>query len=422
MSAQIFRLSLLAAAVAAAPFANATNGYFAHGYGIAAEGVAGVAAALPQDSLVIATNPAGLGAVGNRLDVGVDFFTPKRDASITGNAFGADQSYDGNGKKDFLIPSFGYAHALSPDLSWGVAVYGNGGMNTNYKTNPYQRFGATGEAGVNLEQLFISPAVSWKLNDRNSIGAAANLAYQRFEAKGISVFNGFSGDAANLSDRGTDSSTGVGVRLGWLGEPVRGLNVGASWSSKINTSAFDKYRGLFADHGNFDIPENYTVGLAVKPADGLSLGLDWQKIKYSDVASVGHSVVNLFQGNPLGSANGGGFGWKDVSVIKLGAVYDVSGQLTLRAGYSKADQPVQSGETLFNILAPGVVKTHWSLGGTWHLNPANDLSLAWTHAPKNTVSGVNSIPPGAPPAGFGGGNANVSLSEDIVGIAWGLKL
>jgi long-chain fatty acid transport protein len=39
---------------------------------------------------------------------------------------------------------------------------------------------------------------------------------------------------------------------------------------------------------------------------------------------------------------------------------------------------------------------------------------AYGHAFKKTVNGDNSIP-----AAFGGGNANVHLSEDVVGILFG---
>lgn len=108
---------------------------------------------------------------------------------------------------------FGYNHALSPSLAVGLAMYGNGGMNTDYSSNPYARFGATGPACINLEQLFITPAVAWRFAKGQSVGLALNLAYQTFEANGISIFNGFSADLAH----GTDSATGAGLRLGWQG-------------------------------------------------------------------------------------------------------------------------------------------------------------------------------------------------------------
>src|SRR5450830_369085 len=220
----------LAAALLAPLLASATNGYFSHGYGAKSEGMAGVGIALPQDALAAATNPAGTAAVGSRLDLGVSLFVPNRSSSITGNGVGPDASYDGNDTSNFLIPDFGYTRQISPSTSIGLAVYGNGGMNTDYATNPYARFGATGAAGVNLEQLFISPSVAYKVNDSHTVGVALNVAYQRFEAKGIQFFGdtGFSSSSANVSNQGTDSSTGVGVRLGWTGKVTPTLTLGAT--------------------------------------------------------------------------------------------------------------------------------------------------------------------------------------------------
>jgi long-chain fatty acid transport protein len=37
------------------------------------------------------------------------------------------------------------------------------------------------------------------------------------------------------------------------------------------------------------------------------------------------------------------------------------------------------------------------------------------------VKGRGSIPPGFPPAGFGGGEANLKMSQDSLGVAWGWK-
>ncbi len=46
--------------------AQATNGYFSHGYGIKAKGMAGATTAFAQDAMIAATNPAGMAFVGDR--------------------------------------------------------------------------------------------------------------------------------------------------------------------------------------------------------------------------------------------------------------------------------------------------------------------------------------------------------------------
>ena len=111
-----------ACAVALAPFAaHATDGYFAHGYGMKAKGRGGASTAMTGDAFGGANNPATMVWAGDRLDVGVDWFSPKREASRSGSAAGLDGSAK-SGSENFLIPEFGYNRMLSPMTSLGVTV------------------------------------------------------------------------------------------------------------------------------------------------------------------------------------------------------------------------------------------------------------------------------------------------------------
>jgi long-chain fatty acid transport protein len=401
----------LAVLIAAAEQASATNGYFLEGYGTDAKAQAGVGIALPLDSLTVATNPAGLAAVADGITFGVEIFRPRRDATL--DQGGQSQEFDGNGRRFFYLPDIGFSHHIGDRIAWGVALYGNGGLDTDYGSNPYARFGAQGRAGVDLEQAFLTPALAFKLNDANSVGMALNVAYQRFEAKGIGLFGNFSEAPDDVSNRAHDDSTGVGIRLGWLGQLNDYVSLGASWQSKTHMGRFAKYSGLFADGGAFDIPESYGLGIAVRPTRLLSIGLDWQRILYGEIPAVGNSLDSLFAGVPLGTSNGPGFGWRDISVIKLGGSYALSESVTLRAGVSKSQQPVPASQTFFNILAPGVVETHLTAGGSWKLDNRNRISVAWLHAFKKTVNGSGSIP-----LAFGGGEADVSLEEDSLAVSF----
>ena len=411
---------LLTALVGLAPTAAlATNGYFSHGYGVRSQSVAGVGIALPHDGLAAATNPAGTALVGDRLDVGLSLFRPDRGASIHGNQAGANGDYSGNGKANFFIPELGYARQASPAAAWGLAIYGNGGMNTDYRQNPYAAFGSRGRAGVVLSQLFVTPSVAYKLTPDHAIGGAVTFAYQRFAARGLGAFdNAFvSSHPGSVTDQGHDSATGWGVKLGWIGTIAPTVKLGAAWSSRIEAGNFDRYKGLFAEGGGFDIPATYGLGVAWQASPVLTLAADWQRIDYAKVKSVGNPLQQLFAGGQLGSTNGAGFGWRNISVFKLGAVYTLSPQVTLRAGYSRAGNPIPQDQTFFNILAPGVVRDHLSVGLSWKQPGGGEWSAAYTRGLRKTVSGQGSLP-----ASFGGGEADVHLGEDILGVAYTWRL
>ncbi len=406
-------LSVLAAALLSPLMANATNGYFSHGYGIKAKGMGGVGIALPQDSLAAATNPAGMVMVGDRIDLGVDWFMPNRGADIVGNP-GLTGTYSGNNTKNFLIPEFGYNKMMGSDMSLGVAVYGNGGMNTDYAKNP---FGAAGAAGINLEQLFIAPTWAMKLNPQHSIGVSLNLVYQTFSATGLTPFSmtpGMSSQPAFVTDNGKDSSTGIGLRLGWTGEITPVFTMGATFQPKTRMSKFSKYAGLFAEQGGFDIPASYGVGIAFKATPSTTIAADIEKIDYGNVASVANTLSGVTQ---LGANNGSGFGWQNMTVYKLGVSHVWNEAWTMRAGYNHNNAQIPATQTMFNILAPGVVQDHLTMGATWNISKDNELSFSYMHAFAQSVNGVTSIP-----AGFGGGNANINMYQDSLGVAYSWKL
>lgn len=125
-------LLAVATAAALAPLAaHATDGYYQHGYGIKAKGRAGAGTAMATDAFGGANNPASMAFVGGRIDFGVDLFSPIREAARAGGLAGIDGQAESD-SNFHLIPEFGYNKIINPDMSLGVTVYANGGMNTDY--------------------------------------------------------------------------------------------------------------------------------------------------------------------------------------------------------------------------------------------------------------------------------------------------
>ncbi len=406
-------ISLLTAGVMASPLAHATNGYFPIGVGPKTESMGGAGIALPQDAFAAAANPAGMVLVGDRVDFALTWFKPDRSADITGNTFGLNGSYSGNGRSNFFIPDFGYNKMVNPDTALGVVVYGYGGMNTQYNSNPFASFGAQGPLGINLEQLFIAPTWSKKLNATNSVGVSLNIAYQMFSATGLQPFDNttYSANPGSVTNKGTDTSTGYGIKLGWTGEVTPMVTLGATYQSKTKMSKFSSYSGLFADQGSFDVPASYGLGVAVKATPVTTVAFDVDQIDYSGVSSVGNTFPQPTQ---FGASGGPGFGWQNMTVLKLGMSYVYDSRLTLRAGLNHNNQQIPSDQTLLNMVAPGVVQNHLTLGGTWTLADKSEITVAYIHAFQNTVNGAGSIP-----GTFGGGNANIGMHEDSIGISYG---
>lgn len=428
------RLKYLSFALVAMTFSatvEATNGYFSHGASTAEKGLAGAGVAYSQDTLAAANNPAGMVWQGARYDFGGALFAPMRSYSAKGGPFvppgpcglgcpfsigEGDQSIDSENEA-FLIPSFGYNWVIDDDSTVGVSVFGNGGMNTEYKggTATLYPTGAPpgailpgtfgdGTAGVDLAQLFISTTYAAKLSDTTSWGVSGIVVYQRFEAKGLANFGGFSLDPGNLTNNDHDSATGIGIRLGFQTEISPGVRFGAAYQPEIDMSEFDDYAGLFAEEGDFDIPSTFTVGLAIDIQDHGVLVVDIQKINYEDVPAVSNPIEPLTDGSCapgptggtgdgcLGGDDGAGFGWEDMTILKLGYQW-VDGNMTWRVGYSTGDQPIPGDEVTFNILAPGVIDEHVTFGFTRQLDAKSSINFAAMLALSNSVDGTNTFDP-----------------------------
>lgn len=374
--------------------AMATNGYFMHGQGTMSKGMAGAGVALPREALDLANNPAAAAWIESSWTAELSLFSPDRRYSIDGapsmqpQTFGLTPGTVSSESKLFPMPSLGFNYRASETSGFGASMIAHGGMNTDYRTNTF--YGSS-HTGVDLAQLYLSGTYAKKFLENHSAGISLIGVAQRFKASGLEAFGGFSSDATNLTGNGYDMSWGAGIQVGYLGYLTRDLSIGATYMPKVSMSALDKYRGLFAEGGSFDIPSSLAAGLALRLGDNVTLAGDFQRIHYSDVRSVGNPLLPNLMLGPLGGDDGAGFGWKDINVYKIGMDWQATDDWAFRAGYSKSDQPIPDSEVLFNILAPGVIEQHFTAGLTHSLNRGGKMNLGFMYAPTATVAGPNPL-------------------------------
>lgn len=390
--------------------AQATEGYFSHGYGAVSKSLAGAGVATGFDAMAQATNPAALTLVDPQFTLDFSLFSPHREATLSGTAFtngthSSDNEY-------FLIPSLAGAYEIDAVSSWGWAIYGNGGMNTTYP--PQGPFNSLGQTGVDLAQLFFQGTYSRDVGGGVSLGIAPIVAAQRFKAYGIDPFDQTppSSQPGFVTNRGYEWSYGIGGRFGLQWEIVPAVRIGASYQLRTYMSEFDKYRGLFAEQGDFDIPPALQAGFAWETAPGLTLVADWKRIWYSDIKAVGNPISNLTVGGQLlGTDDGAGFGWEDVDAFKFGVQWQTTPTIALRAGFGFNDNPIPPSEVLFNVLAPGVQEQHYTAGLTWQASPTSAFNFAAMYSPSNSVSG-------SAPASFGGGTVELEMYQWELTAGW----
>jgi len=397
--------------------AQATEGYFQYGYGARQGGLAGAGVADSRDAMSISLNPAGLVDVPREFQLGGSLFMPYRSYSATGTAFIAPGTFD---SKDnlFPVPNIAYSQPIDMDSAWGFAVFGNGGMNTNWpnmaNTAPGCGFFGVycgGSAGVDLMQAFMAADYARRFGAL-SIGISPTFVIQRFRGDGLVAFTGISSDPANLTGNGYSYSYGGGVRLGAQWSVAPNFRVALAGATPMWMTKFDKYSGLFADGGSFDIPANITAGVAWDANPALTLMLDYKHIFYGSIPSIADS--SAFTGVLLGAPNGPGFGWHDVDIFKIGAEWRASPVWTFRVGYAHNTNPIKSTDVTFNILAPGVVTDHFTAGLAYKATEHSTFELAAAYIPEHSVSGLETTPAGPTP----GSNIQISMNQYQVTFGW----
>ncbi|WP_193177459.1 OmpP1/FadL family transporter [Oricola nitratireducens] len=378
--------SLVALSATCAP-AFATDGYFQVGFGARQGGMGGAGVADSTDAMAQTLNPAGIVGVKDQWQIGGALFMPFRGYEATGAGFVARPGVDSDANI-FVMPNFALVRQIDSQSAWGISVYGNGGMNTTYPNvanpscGPGSGIFCGGATGVDLMQAFISVDYARQMGPLK-VGIAPTLAVQRFMAKGLTGFG--------VPENGYDYSVGGGVRAGIEWEAMPGLRFGLSGQTKMYMTKFDKYAGLFAEQGGFDIPAQITAGVAFDATPDLTLAFDYQRIFYGGVPSISNSSTLP---PPFGADNGPGFGWHDVNVFKIGAEWQANAAWTLRAGYAYSDNPIKPTDVMLNILAPGVTQHHISAGASYKMSDRNTVDFFAMYVPETKVTGPDVM--GAP--------------------------
>jgi long-chain fatty acid transport protein len=395
----------------------------------------GVGVAYGVDSLSIVANPANIVNTGMRGDMGVGLFNAVRHAAVGSNAQqdpsvnNAGFGFDGATTSDrnwFVMPEMGMTMNLSENLHVGMAFAPNGGGSTVYPTDFFSYNALTIDApgsgatlGGELMQLLVPLTVGYKINENHAVGAALDLAAQRFRMYGLGSFKTFSStfgvpisaDFAHLTNNGFDYSYGAGLKLGYLGNFLDDkLSFGLSYTSRTYMTKFDKYKGLFAEQGDFDIPANYGVGIAFKPKKNLVFAADINRIEWSSVAALGNrgpgtspkpypgpGQNNALSGVPslndastaTGNDRGMGFGWVDQTIYKLGVNWGVNERLQLRAGLNYGKTPILDDQLTFNTLLPVTTEKHYTVGFTYKATDELEITGTYMRAPETSQHSPN---------------------------------
>lgn len=289
------------------------------------------------------------------------------------------------------------------------------GFGAEYETSPYERFGGSPMASLNLGQAGLSSVVAYAIRPEQNLGFSLNLSYQDVKVEGFDAFARVSESPDRFTDQGREGAFGAGFTLGWRGALTPWAQAGVAYRSKTWTQRADEYAGLLPDQGLLELPAIYGAGIAVTAVPEWIVALEFQRVMYASEKALGNGIERLFEEREdLGSDEGAGFGWNNQNIYKLGLAWHANARTLLRAGYSYGTPVIPRSQTLFNALGPSLDQKHLTLGITLGVAQGWELTGAASKALRNSVRGEDSISGIA-----GGGEVDIKLRTYSLNISVG---
>ncbi len=403
----------------------ATNGMNLEGYGPVATAMGGASFAYQNGAGAMMNNPATLGLMpqGRGIGVALGFLGP--DVSAASTKSGGDT---------YFMPAFGYV-AKTGKLTYGLGVYSQGGMGTEYSTHSPLALntgeGVRSEVGVGR---MILPLV-YNVNDQLTIGGSLDWVWVTMDLKMAATTDQFAamftGTAAGpvgpmmaamggLMGSGTNRfridfsdtndysgeafGSGFAGKIGIVYKHNDALTMGATYHSKTRLGDLKTGNGgakfsAYSNTGtmipgttmtgkvtvhNFQWPETYGFGVAYRVNSQWMLAADYKRLNWADVM---RDFKMTFA--PNGIADSGDFtinqNWKNQNVFMVGAAYRMNDRLTLRFGGNFAGNPVPDNRV--NPMFPATVKDHYTCGFGYVLSRQSGIDFSMTYAPKVKVTG-----------------------------------
>ena len=365
----VFSFFVIVVATFIAANAHATNGMRMIGFGPVQNSMGGVSVGVPLDAASILTNPAGMSFLSGRIDFGASYFKPSVEYKATGGADGTTIDSDRGGSP---VPAFGLIIPLGEKFRFGIGAYGVAGMGVDYPANLYGSVTYT-----SYSQMRFAPALSYKINDIVSVGAALNVMYATMEFNAASAFS-------QLPHMGA-SSLGYGATIGVLVKPTDMIQIGLAYETKSFFQDFSFNTSAGEDKIEFDQPEIATIGIGIKPVKDLLIGFDIEWINWSETngQNLPKYTTNSCSAMPWN------LNWSDQFVYKLGVQYTVNPTVVLRAGYNYGKMPLDSNRAFENIAFPAVSEHHFTAGMGINFNKQFTLNIGGMYSPSAKIDGSN---------------------------------
>jgi len=402
---------------------------FAGSFGIPMQGqryvgMGNIGTGLSLDAATIFYNPGGLAMLEQKGSISLGVST-----SFLKNEFTSDTFRDASADNPISTPFHLYAsYKINDQLAVGLGVYTPYGNSVDWGTEWSGRYLIH---SIDLEGIYAQPTISWRPFEKLSIGGGPIIAYGHIKLSRGQYLTTFLGDNPDGTVTLEGSTIGYGFNVGAMYQITDKLQVGLRYLSKVQMEIdggdadFNDFQPLFSDLEppivqNFDTPDTMnsfssslplpsktSLGISYEFSDDFRMGLDVTYVGWGAYDSLIIEFENEEEFEAAGNATS--FPpdsreprhYDNTFIVKLGGEYDVSDVLTIRAGLSYDQTPIQ--RNLYTPETPDNDKLGASVGIS--VSPTDWLTIdgsfaylygieqEFSYEPSSDVSGLYSDHP-----------------------------
>lgn len=286
-----------------------------------------------------------------------------------------------------LVPAFYYVNPINDKWAWGVGMYTDYGVSTDYSSD----FIAGASSGhTSLTTFKFNPNIAYRINDQFSIGAGFDLVYAKAKlerTKGAAAFipspglpNGLGGSPTDTLVKMEGDTFGYGWNIGALYELNKDNRFSASYKSavklKFEDGDFTDGVGIINGGGTTDadldieLPDIVILSGFHQLNSQWAVHYSWQWTnysKFSELTAKGSSCVGP-GAQPSGTCFSKQEKYEDNQRWSIGTTYQPTDSVILRAGFAYDEQAGQA------TLSIPDTDRYWYTAGMTYLW-AEDLSL-----------------------------------------------
>ncbi len=336
-----------------------------------------------EDTSYMFFNPASMSLLeGDQLSSGLHIVLPNTEFSGTGTITGGTPfdgmtitgGNGGDAGTTGLVPHFAYVRSINEKMNAGITVNAPFGLKTEYNDGWVGRYSALESEILSLN---INPNISYRINDRASVGFGVSAMYAKLKLKNnvdAGLVLGFPGAADLLAQLDVDD-WGFGYNYGVLLEPTDSTRIGFAYRSKVKVKMDgDVTITVVGTQGaklDTDLPATALVSVYHEVGSKWAVMGDVMWTQWSNQ----DALVARFAD---GSSNTIPLDWKNTVRVAVGASYKYSNKLTLRTGLAFDESPISSADLRIAAL-PDDDRTWLTFGAGYKHSDKLSIDFGYAH-------------------------------------------